>query len=158
MSSEYLTVTNFDYRTYLPEKPVPVLINCPGGSNQFATPIYDWIKLHGVDTIAEGTCQSFAFCLFSAGKRRISYPSTVFMVHGSSVNGGGIMNVINRKRNKDKFNEIFWQPWLDRMVQISNKPRSFWADTIKDSDRHFYFSAKELKAMGVVTHIIGEDI
>lgn len=152
---DYILITELNRRYFFPKTPVPVVINSGGGSNNYATPVYDYIRLHNLDTIAEGSCQSFAFTIFTAGKKRISYASTVFMVHGSDSIGGSRKNM---KKANDNFSKNFWEPWCDYMASISTKPKEYWRELVKDPSENHYFSAKELKAMGVVTHIIGENI
>lgn len=154
-SEDTKTISSFENRIYFGGNvPDYILLNSQGGNVYHGTPVYDYIRYHKIDTIAEGTCQSMAFIVFTAGERRISYPSTLFMHHGSKISG----SLKNRRKCRKTYENAFEDSWIDRMVEISNKPRKYWEKTVKHSEDHYFWTARELKEMGVVTHIIGEDL
>src|SRR5690348_7589198 len=100
-NKDYMVVTDFVHRHHL-SKNIPgwVLINSSGGNVYNMTPVYDWVRLHKINTIAEGRCESAGFNLFTAGEKRISYASTVFMQHGNSIESSSKSDRDNVKNHK----------------------------------------------------------
>ncbi len=65
------------------EKPIALFINSDGGTVVEATALYDFILASEtpIDTYALGEIKSAAVLVFVAGRRRYTYPNTLFMLH-----------------------------------------------------------------------------
>lgn len=66
-------------------KKVVLAVNSPGGLFYPSFGLYDHVKgsPKHIDIIAEGYCASTAVMILQAGRKRISRPHTLFMVHPS---------------------------------------------------------------------------
>ena len=93
---------------------IRLLINSGGGSIWDGYAVYDHVLASEkpVDIVAAGQCMSMGVAILQAGRERLSYPHTVFMVHPSSfsMSGAEIDEVMENARQYQKdhkyFNEI----------------------------------------------------
>lgn len=161
MKTIYLNASIGEYqRLYLPDgmekkEELNLEINSGGGDTKSAIGMYDLLmrekRFRKITTIGVGAVESAAVTPFIAADYRLSYPNTSFMFHACLLNANGVN--CSLVTGWLKFTYItYTHPIINRLVQISNKDRKFWGKLF-EGDK-VYFTAKEMKRMGVVTKIL----
>lgn len=130
------------------------MINSTGGNSHAAMGMFDMLKehreKHTITTIAVGQVESCALVPFICGNQRKSYAHTRFGIHDFSIEG----RVSRIEANSFlRWAQYLQDPIIDRLVAISNKNRGWW-ETMFSSTPMVYFTAKEMKRLGIVTHIL----
>ena len=106
-------------------------------------------KKQKIITIGVSEVSSAAIWPFVCGHERQSYKHTLFMFHEPNISGGNLSRI--RTLIKVQWRLIF-EPCIRRCYQISNrKDMKFWTNLF--SGREMYFTAKEMKKLGLVTKI-----
>lgn len=96
-----------------------------------------------------GQCLSGGFFVFICGDERISFKHGLFLFHGGAHNGYRPVSALKDYLDKTT-------PIIDftcrRLAKISTKSFSYW-NHIVQSDKDVFFTAQELKKIGIVTKI-----
>lgn len=135
-----------------PEKDVNLYINSRGGSVSAGLAIYDTMQYVRcpITTICIGQASEMAAVILAAGTkgRRKALPHARIMIHQPLGGAGGQASDIEIQakeilRRKDMLTDI--------LVEHTTQPRERVA---KDTDRHFFMSADEAKAYGLLDDVL----
>lgn len=135
-----------------PEKDINLYINSRGGSVSAGLAIYDTMQYVRcpITTICIGQASEMAAVILAAGTKgkRKALPHARIMIHQPLGGAGGQASDIEIQakeilRRKDMLTDI--------IVEHSGQPRDRVA---KDTDRHFFMSAEEARAYGLLDDVL----
>lgn len=132
-------------------KAVTIRINSEGGSVYDALAIVGRLKASKCKIVTEGygCIMSAASLILACGKERKVSDLAWFMVHESSYEVQGKHSEV---RDYVKQAEREENQWAECMASYSQRDSKFWRDVQAKKDA--YFSAEELKELGVVDELI----
>jgi ATP-dependent Clp protease protease subunit len=135
------------------KQPITLFISSFGGSVYDAISLYDTITTLScpVTTFGDGKVISSGFIIFLAGTKRLSYPSTTYMMH--SISGGTEGRAIDLEIDaleSKRLNKLI----LDIIVSKTNKPKSYWYRVLRYTD--YYMDFSKAREYNVITHTLEE--
>ena len=134
-------------------KRIFLYINSDGGDLILGNAILDTI-IHSktpVVTVGFAKCASMASYILAAGHERISFPSTVVLIHDGQT---GYMSSGNKGKDIQKFYDRLDKRVMEFMVKYTSMSAEY-LESIKD--RETYLFAEEAKEKGIIDKVIGID-
>jgi len=133
---------------------VDIHIASPGGSTYGGFSIIAQIKKakkEGFKITAYGTSMvgSMAIPILAVCEYRIAYPSTIFMVHPSTMQNPGAMTEADME-SQAAFHKMTKDIYVSVLAEYTNLSKEEWLEKIKTDT---WFSAKEAKEWGLVDRI-----
>ena len=126
---------------------ITFLLNTEGGYVSHGFAIHDLIKSAAPNAkmMCVGSVMSAGVIILMAGKEKISYPNTQFMIHyGSETNESGTETIHNNKITK-KLKDL-----VENNVNVKRRTVNSWFN------KETYFDAEHALRVGLIDRIVGE--
>lgn len=139
-------------------KPTPITLHLStGGGNCYcALALYDVVASSEtpVEISCSGRVMSAGIVVLLASKVRRAYKNTIFMIHQvSCMNAGTVQELEESVEAVKQLNDRIFE-----IIAHNSKITRCQLNSIKQSKRDWYFTAKEAFDMGIVTEIIDEPL
>jgi ATP-dependent Clp protease protease subunit len=137
-------------------EPIHLIINSPGGEVYDGFGIIDAIlfSVTPVKATILGRAMSMALLIAAVCHYRVTGPNTRFMYHEGSYGVEGTGKV---HKNELVEYDLMEKKYDDLLIEYTHITQEK-IDEVKDSGKDWYFDAKQAVELGVVDHIIGEEV
>ena len=145
----------FNNQSYCGEessKPITILINSPGGHDDWQLLLYDTIinSQAPIHTIGSGAVCSAATLILASGDKRSATESCMLMCHKWRVEISGVDDeVISNAEATQNTAELYWK----RMARHTNLSAGEWLKKVKQKGE-LWLDSRQMLQFGVIDYII----
>ena len=142
-------IKNIHILELLGDKPIKVLINCPGGSVTSGMAIYDALKASKCQTVGYvyGEASSMGSVILQACTRRIAMPSSYFLLHDGETSVSGNLRDVEARVEADRKERLHCYRIY---AQRTGKPAKYWYGKLS---KDFVLFAEDALKEGIVDEI-----